>query len=79
MYKRQDKTPAQLPILLISGTDDPVGGYGEGVKEVYEAYRRRGVTHVSMKLYEGCRHEILNELNREEVYADIVSFLYTVV
>lgn len=74
-----EQTPAQLPIFLISGTDDPVGGYGEGVKEVYEAYRRRGVAHVSMKLYEGCRHEILNELNREEVYADILSFLYTVV
>ena len=74
-----EATPAQLPIFLIAGADDPVGSYGEGVKTVCEQYRRRGISHLSMKLYENCRHEILNELNRQEVYADILAFLYTLI
>ncbi len=74
-----EATPAELPIFLISGAEDPVGDYGEGVKKVMRAYERRGIAHLSMKLYDGCRHELLNELNQEEVYADILSFLYSIV
>ncbi|MCQ6562109.1 alpha/beta hydrolase [Paenibacillus mendelii] len=69
------QTPKSLPILLLSGTDDPVGTYGKMVEEAYNAYRTVGVIDVNMKLYEGMRHEILNEIGREQVYADILDWL----
>lgn len=60
-----------LPIFVVSGSDDPVGGYGRGVREVYERLVKAGVKSVKLKLYEGMRHEILNDQCRDEVYADI--------
>lgn len=67
--------PKELPILLLAGTDDPVGDYGEGVKRIARSYLDCGMKNVSLKLYEGDRHEILNELDREEVYQDIFAWL----
>lgn len=64
-----------LPVLFIAGEDDPVGSYGEGVKTAAEAFRKTGMTDVSVKLYPLCRHEILNEINREEVYADVSAWI----
>ncbi len=63
----------ELPIFLIAGTDDPVGDYGKGVRTVYEGLWKNGCT-VSMKLYDGMRHEILNDDCAEEVLEDIVAF-----
>ena len=68
------QTP-DLPLLLISGDKDPVGNYGKGVRQVAENYRRAGLHHVECKLYPGARHEVLNEINREQVYRDVLSFL----
>ncbi len=67
--------PLSMPIFLISGSMDPVGDYSKGVKEVYKMLKKTGHKNVSMKIYEGARHEILNEINREEVYADIIEWL----
>ena len=67
--------PLSMPIFLISGSMDPVGDYSKGVKEVYKMLKKTGHKNVSMKIYEGARHEILNETNREEVYADIIEWL----
>ena len=67
--------PLSMPIYLISGTMDPVGDYSKGVNEVYKMLKKTGHKNVTMKLYEGARHEILNEINREEVYADIITWL----
>jgi alpha-beta hydrolase superfamily lysophospholipase len=64
-----------LPILIVSGDADPVGNYGKGVEEVYESLIAEGVTDVSRKLYPGMRHEILNEIDREPVWKDILDFL----
>ena len=64
-----------MPILLASGSMDPVGDYGKGVKEVYRMLKKTGHRNVSMKIYEDARHEILNEINRDEVYADIIEWL----
>lgn len=69
------KTPKTLPILLISGDQDPVGNNGKGVKGVYELYREVGCQHVAFKLYQGARHELLNEKNKEEVYEDILNWM----
>ena len=61
------------PILLVSGTDDPVGEYGKGVAAVRDMIASAGIP-VRMKLYENCRHEILNDTSREEVIRDILEF-----
>ena len=68
------QTP-DLPLLLISGDKDPVGAYGKGVRQVAENYRRAGLHHVECRLYPGARHEVLNEINREQVYQDVLRFL----
>lgn len=63
-----------LPLLLISGKDDPVGGMGKSVLRLAAFYRKRGLKP-EVKLYEGMRHEILNEIDRHEVYHDILTFI----
>ena len=63
-----------LPLFIISGDKDPVGGMGKLVAKLYDKYVSVGMTNVSMKLYRDARHEILNELNKEEVYSDVADF-----
>ena len=67
--------PKALPLYVISGEEDPVGNWGEGVKLVYQKLLDAGVKDVTMKLYPGARHEPLNELNRTEVFNDVLNFL----
>lgn len=63
-----------LPLLLIAGRDDPVGDYGKGVKSVYD--KLVATKHnAKLKLYENCRHEILNDSCKDEVLEDIFCFL----
>lgn len=69
-----ESTPKNLPILLLSGTDDPVGNYGDGVQKVYESYRKNNLTDVGIKLYREARHEILNEINKDEVMRDMLNW-----
>lgn len=66
--------PAQLPILLVSGAQDPVGDMGKGVAAVYRVYRRQ-CFDVTCRLYRKDRHEILNEVDRAGVYRDILRWL----
>lgn len=68
-------TPHNLPILLIAGDCDPVGAYGEGVRQVANLYRSQGQKNVDVIFYKGARHEILNEINRLDVYGDISHWL----
>ena len=63
------------PVYLFSGDQDPVGGNGAGVRKVYGYFEKQGTRDLTMKLYPGGRHEMLNELNREEVYADVLAWL----
>ncbi len=64
-----------LPVLFLSGSHDPVGGYGKGVRQTVQAFLEAGMEHVSLKLYPQGRHEMLNEINREEVYHYISSWI----
>ncbi len=64
-----------LPVFLIAGEKDPVGENGKGVRRVYDLFRKAGLSDVSIKLYPECRHEILNELNKEEVMKDVLDWL----
>ncbi len=66
--------PNDLPTLVISGENDPVGGFGKGVRYVYDNLKANGAS-VELKLYSEARHELFNEINRDEVFADIISWL----
>ena len=67
--------PRKLPIFFVSGLEDPVGDYGEGVVRAKNALVEAGLENVSMKLYPDDRHEILNETDKEVVYNDIYEWL----
>lgn len=64
-----------IPVLLFSGDKDPVGACGAGVRKVAEEIIAAGVKDVSVKLYENGRHEMFNELNREEAANDLIAWL----
>lgn len=70
-----EKTPKQLPILMIAGEEDPVGSYGKDVKKVYKKYQQMGCSHIELRLYKDDRHELVNELDRESVYEDISQWI----
>lgn len=73
--KWAEQVPKELPILIVSGTGDPVGDYGKAVTQIYDSLKKAGVENVSLKLYLDARHEILNEINKEEVYCDIFDWM----
>ncbi|WP_435624708.1 alpha/beta fold hydrolase [Flagellimonas sp.] len=70
-------TPDELPILIFSGDQDPVGEMGKGVSKVANNYKKNGNDTLTFNLYEGGRHEMLNEKNRKEVEEDIITWLNT--
>lgn len=65
----------KTPIYIYSGSDDPVGDYGMGTKKLYEFYKKIGYRDITLKLYTEGRHEMLNEVNRCEVYDDLLVWL----
>lgn len=66
--------PKDLPMLVISGSRDPVGKNGKGVRELVRKLRDVGLSEVRDVIYEDARHEVLNETNRDEVTAEVLSF-----
>ena len=80
MYFAQDmellqKMDEDLPVLFIAGEDDPVGDFGEGVKKAVNAFYESGMQDVECILYPEARHELINELNKEEVFQDVLEWL----
>ena len=79
LFDNQDENiaalPKDVPMLLVSGADDPVGDCGEAVKSVFERYKAAGIKDITMKLYAGDRHEILNELDKDTVFADLLRWM----
>ncbi len=69
-----DTLPKHIPYLLISGEMDPVGDYGKGVQEVY-GWMKTANLSVDKKLFEGARHELLNEINKEEVKSYLLDWI----
>jgi len=67
--------PKELRTLIASGTGDPVGARGQGPTYVAENLKKSGVTRVDLYLYEGARHELFNETNREEFFGDLIGWL----
>lgn len=69
------KMDKRLPVWFVAGAEDPVGGYGSGVKRAAKEFQKAGMENVSLRLYPLCRHEVLNELNREEIFRDLLAWL----
>lgn len=78
-YIASSKALAQMdpstPVYIFSGGQDPVGGMGKGVKKVHGYFKDHGTRDLTLKLYPGGRHEMFNELNRQEVYQDLLDWL----
>ncbi|MBO4879399.1 MAG: lysophospholipase [Clostridia bacterium] len=70
-----EKMRKDLPVFFIAGDKDPVGENGKGVQKAYDLFKEAGMKDVTLKLYPDCRHELLNELNKDEVMADILGWL----
>jgi len=73
--ERLSQIRSDLPILIVSGDADPLAGGGPLVELLGDRYREAGIRDVTVQLYPGARHEVLNETNRDEVTADIVRWL----
>lgn len=72
---RLAQIPKDLPIMIMSGTADPIGRYGKLVNNLHLNYLNAGVKNLSIKLYPEARHELINEINKHEVYEDILEWL----
>lgn len=70
-----EKMKKDLPILFIAGGDDPVGNYGEGVTRAYKEFIKAGMEQVDIRLFPMCRHELLNEINRTEIYDYLLKWI----
>ena len=66
-----------LPVFFIAGGDDPVGNYGNGVRQAVRAFQKAGLRDVSVRIYPLCRHEILNEINKDEIFEDVLQWIET--
>ncbi len=69
------RIPAKFPVLLLAGDKDPVSNCGKSLKKLVSIYKKNGMQNVKLKLYEGGRHELLNETNKEEVMTDIFNWI----
>lgn len=69
------KINSKLPIYIFAGDKDPVGKFGKGVTKLYENYKKVGIENVEFKLYSGGRHEMLNEINKDEVINDTINWI----
>lgn len=70
-----DGLKKDLPIYIVSGSEDPVGDYGKGPTEVYNKLKNSGHTDVTLRLWENDRHEVLNELDKDQVKAEIFAWI----
>jgi alpha-beta hydrolase superfamily lysophospholipase len=76
--QRLSKIRKDLPIYLFSGSEDPVGQQLEGVKELIKRYSEAGIQFISYDFYSGGRHEMLNEINRDEVRGRLLRWISAV-
>ncbi len=77
---KMEDIPKKLPILLTAGREDPVGNYGEDLNQLYRIWTEQiGLTSVELKLYDGMRHELQQEIGRETVFADQLAWIKKVI
>ena len=68
------KVDKNKPIYVISGTDDPVGESGKGIKRLLAAYQKNGFKTISQRIYPEARHELFNETNRDQITQDFIAW-----
>ncbi len=73
--KNLQNIPKELPILLLSGGEDPVGDYGKGVSLIEQSLKNAEINDITVSIYKKSRHEVLNEKNRHEVYEEIINWI----
>jgi alpha-beta hydrolase superfamily lysophospholipase len=76
--ENETRIPKDLPVLIVSGTEDPVGGHTASIRALAERYRGAGM-RVTERYYAGARHEVFNETNRDEVERDLLRWLASVI
>jgi alpha-beta hydrolase superfamily lysophospholipase len=74
-FSNIQKVSKDLPVYLFAGAKDPVGDNTKGVMQVINTYKKAGIRDLSFKFYEDARHEMLNEINRVEVFADVINWI----
>ncbi len=73
--KRMERINKSMPMLIISGTGDPVGGYGRGIEHFYKLYKKAGIRDLTLNLIPQARHELLNETDKAETAAYLRTWL----
>jgi alpha-beta hydrolase superfamily lysophospholipase len=73
--KNINRIPKDLPIFILSGALDPVGDFTKGVNKVIDLYIQAGLINLTLKIYTDGRHEMLNEINKEDVYHDVMMWI----
>ncbi len=73
-YEERGHTARNVPIMILGGDKDPVTAYGKGIHKLHNIYTKMGI-EVEMKVYKNMRHELLNEIGKEEVYNDILKYI----
>ena len=76
-FRARQRDPSVVVTASMPGNKDPVSEMDAGVRRLFDLYRTAGLTGVTLQLYPGARHELVNETNRDEVIADLVSWLHT--
>ncbi len=77
---KMEDIPKNLPILITAGKEDPVGNYGEGPEKLYNIYKNQlGIQSVELKLYDGMRHELQQEIGREQIFNEQYEWLKKVI
>lgn len=77
--KRLEKIRKDLPIYIQGGSMDPVSNMGKGLYALKKQYEDLGIRNVQLDVYEGARHEIFNELNKDEVYRNTLAFIHSII
>lgn len=72
--KSLDAVSKDVPVLIVSGRDDPVGKFGKGVTKLFKVYKKRGI-NAEFLLYDDMRHGVVQEKNRKKVFDDILNFI----
>jgi len=73
--ENERKIPVDLPIFMVSGSEDPSNDMTKNLFKLIERYQKYGINDLSYKIYEGARHEVFNEINRDEVFKDVINWL----
>lgn len=78
-YNKEHLPPCSLPIYIFSGSEDPVGDYGQGVNALYDKYFDAGISDLTLKIYENERHEVLTGVKRLEAFDDLSAWIDRVI